>query len=81
MLLNVTIQRIINQKNFQRMISSINSIDHSFLFYWCKSGFIYIWVTPKTVNRPQCRFIIKEQELSYCFRPLVWHLTCLVTLT
>ena len=26
------------------MISSINSIDHSFLFYWCKSGFIYIWV-------------------------------------
>ena len=38
-------------------------------------------VNPKTVNRPQCRFIIKEQELSYCFRPLVWHLTSLITLT
>ena len=25
------------------MISSINSIDHSFLFYWCKSGFICVW--------------------------------------
>ncbi len=35
---------------------------------------------PKTVNRPRCRFIIKEQELSYCFRPLVWHLTSLITL-
>ena len=38
-------------------------------------------VKPKTVNRPRCRFIIKEQELSYCFRPLVWHLTSLITLT
>ena len=37
-------------------------------------------VKPKTVNRPRCRFIIKEQELSYCFRPLVWHLTSLITL-
>ncbi len=38
-------------------------------------------VKPKTVNRPRCLFIIKEQELSYCFRPLVWHLTSLITLT
>ena len=38
-------------------------------------------VKPKTVNRPRCRFLIKEQELSYCFRPLVWHLTSLITLT
>ena len=38
-------------------------------------------VKPKTANRPRCLFIIKEQELSYCFRPLVWHLTSLITLT
>ena len=37
-------------------------------------------INPTTVNRPRCRFIIKEQELSYSFRPLVWHLTNLITL-
>ena len=39
------------------------------------------YIKPSTVNRPRCRFIIKEQELSYCFRQLVWHLTSLITLT
>ena len=38
-------------------------------------------IKPTTVNIPRCRFIIREQELSYFFRPLVWHLTSLITLT